>query len=201
MPASFRRLAVRARHLADNGAGLLRAALLLWLLAGTRSTLAIFEGRAPSLRILGTFRAGSRLKMRSVTSRSALSTGLAGELILGDRVFINQGTVIHAERSVRIGDRVAIGDGVRIYDTGFHPVRPGQATRTEPVVIEDDVWIAAGATILSGVTIGRGTVIGAGAVVTRSVPAGSLVAGPSASVIDHFSVPEGFRRFGASSVR
>ncbi|KQM14161.1 hypothetical protein ASF83_15325 [Plantibacter sp. Leaf171] len=200
MPAPFRRLAASTWQLATNGAGLLRAALLLWLLAGTMPTLAIFEGRAPSLRIIGTFRAGRRLKMRSVTARSALSTGPAGELILGDRVFINQGTVIHAEHSVRIGDRVAIGDGVRIYDTGFHPVRPGQATKTEPVVIEDDVWIAAGATILSGVTIGRGAVIGAGAVVTRSVPAGSLVAGPSATVIDRFSVPEGYRRFGTSSV-
>lgn len=196
MPASLRRLIRRCMKLWSNGTGLVRARLLLWLFAGATPRLAIFEGRAPSLRILGSFEAGSRLKMRAVTLRSALSTSPGGELVFGERVFINQGTTIHAQRSVRIGDRVSIGDGVRIYDTGFHPVRPGQSIKTEPVVIEDDVWIAAGATVLPGVTIGRGSVIGTGAVVTRSVPAGSLVAGPSAGVIDGFAVPEDFNRLG-----
>jgi acetyltransferase-like isoleucine patch superfamily enzyme len=45
------------------------------------------------------------------------------------------------------------------------------------VVIEDDVWVCAGATILPGVTIGKGSIVAAGAVVTRDVPPGILVAG------------------------
>jgi acetyltransferase-like isoleucine patch superfamily enzyme len=45
------------------------------------------------------------------------------------------------------------------------------------VVIEDDVRVGAGATILSGVTVGAGSVIGAGAVVDRDVPAGMVVVG------------------------
>lgn len=196
MPAPIRRLFRRCTQVWSNGSGLMRACVLLWLFAGATPRLAVFEGRSPSLRILGSFTAGTRLKMRAVTLRSALSTSPEGELILGDRVFINQGTTIHAQRSIRIGDRVSIGDGVRIYDTGFHPVRPEQSVKTEPIVIEDDVWIAAGVTILPGVTIGRGSVIGTGAVVTRPVPAGSLVAGPAAVVIDGFDVPDDFRRTG-----
>lgn len=46
-----------------------------------------------------------------------------------------------------------------------------------------DVWIAAGATILRGVTIGDGAVIGAGAVVTKSVDPYSIVAGVPAKKI------------------
>lgn len=38
------------------------------------------------------------------------------------------------------------------------------------VIIEDDVWVGAGAIILKGVTIGKGSIIGAGSVVTRSIP-------------------------------
>jgi acetyltransferase-like isoleucine patch superfamily enzyme len=36
-----------------------------------------------------------------------------------------------------------------------------------PIVIEDDVWIGAAATVTPGVTIGRGSVVGAGAVVAK----------------------------------
>lgn len=54
---------------------------------------------------------------------------------------------------------------------------------SENCKIGNDVWIAAGATILRGVTIGDGAVIGAGAVVTKSVEPYSIVAGVPAKKI------------------
>lgn len=39
------------------------------------------------------------------------------------------------------------------------------------IIVEDDVWIGYGSTILSGVTIGQGAIIGAGTVVAKDVPA------------------------------
>ena len=48
-----------------------------------------------------------------------------------------------------------------------------------PILIEDDVWIGAAATVTPGVTIGRGSVIGTGAVVAKDVPAMSVVTGSS----------------------
>lgn len=51
------------------------------------------------------------------------------------------------------------------------------------VVIEDDVWIGYGATIMSGVHIAQGAVIAAGAVVTKDVPAYAIVGGVPAKVI------------------
>jgi acetyltransferase-like isoleucine patch superfamily enzyme len=50
-------------------------------------------------------------------------------------------------------------------------------------VIEDDVWIGAGVTVVDGVTIGRGSVIGAGAVVTNDIPPYSIAVGTPAKPI------------------
>lgn len=45
------------------------------------------------------------------------------------------------------------------------------------IIIEDDVWIGNGVTVLSGVHIGQGAVIGAGSVVTKNVPPYSIFIG------------------------
>lgn len=50
-------------------------------------------------------------------------------------------------------------------------------------IIDDEVFIGAGAKILGDVTIGKGATIGANAVVLQSVPAGAVVAGVPARVI------------------
>lgn len=51
------------------------------------------------------------------------------------------------------------------------------------IVIGNDVWIGAYATILSGVHVGDGAVIGAGAMVTRDVKPYAIVAGNPARLI------------------
>jgi acetyltransferase-like isoleucine patch superfamily enzyme len=53
----------------------------------------------------------------------------------------------------------------------------------KPIVIERNVWIAAGATIIGGVTIGENSVVAAGSVVTKDVPPNTLVGGNPARVI------------------
>lgn len=45
------------------------------------------------------------------------------------------------------------------------------------IVVEDDVWIGYGATILSGVKIGQGAVIGAGSIVSKDIPPYAIYAG------------------------
>ena len=71
-----------------------------------------------------------------------------------------------------------------ILDTDFHVVGDANGHATpSPVVIEDLVWIGAGATILRGVHVGRGASIAAGSVVTKDVAAGAVVGGVPARVL------------------
>ena len=53
------------------------------------------------------------------------------------------------------------------------------------IIIDDDVWIGYGATIMSGVHIGQGAVVAAGAVVTKDVPPYAIVGGVPAKVIKY----------------
>ncbi len=58
-----------------------------------------------------------------------------------------------------------------------------EATAKGDIVLEDDVWIGANATILSGVHLGKGCVIGACSVVTKDVPNYAIIAGNPAKII------------------
>jgi acetyltransferase-like isoleucine patch superfamily enzyme len=99
----------------------------------------------------------------------------------GEKVFINQGCFFLDLGGITIGDRVLIGPRVTLSTAG-HPVELDERydfLTHAPIVIEDDVWIGAAATVTPGVTIGRGSVVGAGAVVAKDVPPMSVVTGTS----------------------
>ena len=97
---------------------------------------------------------------------------------IGERFFIDHGT------GTVIGETSIIGRNVRLYqgvtlgaksfpkdDTGGRLVK-GLARHP---IVEDDVTIYAGATILGRVTIGQGAVIGGNVWVTQDVPAGARI--------------------------
>lgn len=56
------------------------------------------------------------------------------------------------------------------------------------IIIEDDVWIGEGASILGSLHIGRGSVIGANSVVTKDVPPYALVVGNPAKIIKQINI-------------
>lgn len=53
------------------------------------------------------------------------------------------------------------------------------------IIVEDDVWIGYGATILSGVHIHQGAIIAAGAVVTHEIPPYAIAGGVPARIIKY----------------
>jgi galactoside O-acetyltransferase len=105
---------------------------------------------------------------------------------LGSSVYLNTGATIVDDSPVHLGDRVMFGPHVTLATAG-HPLHPEvRATGLQfsaPIVIEDDVWIGAHATVLPGVTIGRGSVVAAGAVVHADVPPWVVVGGVPAKVL------------------
>jgi acetyltransferase-like isoleucine patch superfamily enzyme len=85
---------------------------------------------------------------------------------------------------ITIEDDVMIGPKVCLTTEG-HPIDPQERKKllVKPIVIKQNAWIGAGATILPGVTIGENSVVAAGAVVTKDVPANNVVGGVPARII------------------
>ena len=112
------------------------------------------------------------------------ATGGAG-MKLGRNVFVNQNCTFYDLGGLEIGDDVMIGPNVSLITSG-HPVEPSRrrdGVIAKPIVIERNVWIGAGATIIGGVTIGENAVVAAAAVVTRDVPPNTLVGSNPAKII------------------
>jgi acetyltransferase-like isoleucine patch superfamily enzyme len=153
-------------------------------------------GRNISLRCPGRISVGNRVAIDDGCLLDARSAGDEG-ISLGDDVLIARETIIQSKGSpISIGDRctiasqcqlsaageIRLGRAVMVggqsyigggrYRTGDRntPMRDQEVYSRGPVVIEDDVWIGAGVTILDGVRIGTGSVIGAGALVREDVP-------------------------------
>ena len=123
-----------------------------------------------------------------------------GEIRIGDWCFVGPGTRIWSSGRVTIGNRVLISHNCSIMDSLTHPLdaearhaqfraimergHPRSLSLDEqPVVVADDAWIGASATVLRGVSIGRGSIVGAGSVVTRDVAPWTVVAGNPARLI------------------
>jgi acetyltransferase-like isoleucine patch superfamily enzyme len=101
------------------------------------------------------------------------------EIRVGRNVFVNQNCTFYDLGGLDIADDVMIGPNVSLITAG-HALEPSQrraVTIGKPIVIERNVWIAAGATIVGGVTVGENSVVAAGSVVTKDVPPNTLVGG------------------------
>lgn len=130
--------------------------------------------------------AGAIIGQRVRICSSAFILG-PGELEIGEdtwighQVFIETGSKVTIGSCVDIGPRVYIGTGTHKIDAiGEHTAGKGTS---EPIVIENGVWLGANVTVLPGVTIGKKVLVGAGAVVTHCIPPFQIAIGvPAASM-------------------
>ena len=107
---------------------------------------------------------------------------------IGQDSLIGEMNVLRGQGGITIGDRVYTAPLVQllavnhVYGDLSKPMIE-QGITAEGIVVEDDVWIGAGAIITDGVRVGKGAVIAAGAVVTKDVPAHTVVGGVPAKVL------------------
>lgn len=126
----------------------------------------------------------------SVGERTILSSpfnaGFGSNVHIGDDFYGNVNLTFVDDVEIRIGDGVMIAPNVTLTTTG-HPVHPARridfARFSEPIVIEDRVWIGSNAVVLPGVRIGYGSVIGAGSVVSSDIPPMVVAVGVPARVL------------------
>ncbi len=125
------------------------------------------------------YQLGVPLTARMMTELAHSTTGIdihPGAKI-GESFFIDHGT------GVVIGETTVIGNNVRIYQAvtlgakRFEKNDDGSLAKgnARHPIVEDNVVIYAGATILGRITIGTGSVIGGNVWLTRSVPANSHI--------------------------
>ncbi|MDO4563737.1 MAG: acyltransferase [Clostridia bacterium] len=141
--------------------------------------------RERAVRILkkrGKIFLGSRVLLHRYVKISAWGTEKDASIKIGDRVYIGDRTEIHAGESVTIGDGCNISWDCVIMDRDYHAFM-SESEITAPVEIKNNVWIGCRSIILKGVTIGEGAVVAAGSVVTKDVPAHALAAGNPARVV------------------
>ena len=111
-----------------------------------------------------------------------------GKIKIGVNCSIGEGTIIHAGKSVEIGNNVLMGANCYINDTN-HKIKNSdmpivaQGWIAKKIVIGDNVWLGVNVTVLDGVTIGDNSVIGACAVITNDIPANVVAAGIPAKIL------------------
>lgn len=115
-------------------------------------------------------------------------------ITIGEDFFSNFNCMFLDVAKITIGKGVMLGPNVTLatpmhpllaserviqdYPTGHHDLE-----YAKPITIQDNVWIASGATVCGGVTIGKNSIVGAGAVVLSDVPENVLVGGVPAKII------------------
>lgn len=119
-------------------------------------------------------------------------------ILFGSNIEINDYVHIAAGEQIRIGDNVLIASRVFITDINHgkysgelqdnpNTIAKNRKLSTNPVVIENNVWIGESVSILPGVTIGENTIIGANSLVCKNIPKNVIAVGNPAKVIKEYN--------------
>ncbi len=125
------------------------------------------------------YQTGAPLLARMIAELAHAQTGIdihPGAQI-GRGFFIDHGTGVVIGETAVIGERVRLYQAVTLGAKRFTTTADGALEKGAPrhPIVEDDVVIYAGATVLGRITIGKGASIGGNVWLTRSVPPGSQV--------------------------
>jgi acetyltransferase-like isoleucine patch superfamily enzyme len=135
-------------------------------------------------RVAGYALLGVRFEDRR-TSAVLMSTDVHAprEISVGSHTIIGRHCLLDGRGGLTIGRNVNISSYSLLITAGHDPYARDFRGYQRPVVVEDDVWIATGVTVLCGVTIGRGAVVAAGALVNSDVAPFEVVAGVPAKPV------------------
>jgi putative colanic acid biosynthesis acetyltransferase WcaF len=104
-------------------------------------------------------------------------------LTMGRNSCLGDGAIVYCLGKVKIGNRVSISQYVHIC-AGTHDYNQREMPLLRPpIVIEDDVWLAADSFVGPNVTIGEGAVLGARSVAMKNLDPWTIYSGNPAVII------------------
>ena len=122
---------------------------------------------------------GARLPARLISDIAHSTTGIDihPAATIGGYFFMDDGTGVVIGETTIIGERVRLYQAVTLGAKRFQEGDNGMLLKgnARHPIVEDNVVIYAGATILGRITIGKGSIIGGNVWLTYSVPPGSNV--------------------------
>lgn len=140
----------------------------------------------PAVRAITNYRVAHKLlelevplipRFISEMAHSETGIDIHPRAVIGERFTIDHGTGVVIGSTSIIGNNVKIYQGVTLGAKSFPLDENGNPIKGIPrhPIVEDDVIIYAGATILGRVTIGKGSVIGGNVWITKSLPPGTKI--------------------------
>jgi maltose O-acetyltransferase len=130
---------------------------------------------------------GERVRIFGTMVPVDLAAWQGGCLEIGDGVSINYGTTISAHQLVSIGRDCQLGQEVIINDNDYHDVVEKRKTpESQPVILEERVWLGPRVIVQKGVRIGHDSVVAAGSLVAKDIPPRSVAMGFPARVVRTF---------------
>lgn len=120
---------------------------------------------------------------KGVILRPSCSVTYPWKVSIGDYAWIGDEVVLYSLGEIHIGKNAVVSQRSYIC-TGSHDyTKPEFDIYQQPIVIEEECWLATDVYVAPGVTIGRGTVVGARSSVFKSLPAGKICMGSPVRVI------------------
>jgi putative colanic acid biosynthesis acetyltransferase WcaF len=120
---------------------------------------------------------------KDVIIRPSVTVTYPWKFSVGDYSWIGDDVVIYSLADISIGSNSVVSQ--KSYLCGGSHDMSDRAFRitSEPIVIEDECWIASDVFICPGVTIAFGSVVGARSTVTKNVPAEKIMMGTPARIV------------------
>lgn len=147
----------------------------LWMLVGQVLMRLSFHNwygfRAALLRAFGA-RIGAHVRVRPT-----VKVEQPWNLEIGDNSSVGDHAILYCLGPVRVGKNVSLSQYVHLCAGSHDYTRSDLPLLRPPIVVEDDVWLAADVFVGPSVTIGRGAVVGARASVFKDLEGGFIYGG------------------------
>lgn len=110
-----------------------------------------------------------------------------GHIIIGDNFYANFGLLLSCSKKIEIGKNCIIGWDVSIIDSDGHNIydlNNNQLNPPKPILIENNVWICAKATLLKGSKIGHHNIVAFSTIISGDYDKNNtIIAGGKSSTV------------------